>query len=431
MNTNTETLQLQSCAGPEHLDEYWLERLTSFYSQYNPTKISALPNLLTKYKNQELLLITNLVKKYGPEPPSTTTTTPPTPTPSPFTMSIIAAKTADQEAKETADAIAAVTEAVTTTTCKPHPQILQSDGVPNLSTTYFSLHNIIDLATGLGASSTASSTATTTFSTKNIAPTVDYIHYMTRGENDLNWGCCYRCLQMMLQQHFKTTNEHIVAASVTTSTSTSTTSTTPQIPTILQIQQMLITLQRMQPNKLGSTSWIEPPDCAAVLEHIYNIPSTQHLLVDIGTNNTSSALLALQQFWDTMDHHFSTKGPQTPIVCDDVTYAYVVAGVAVATAPVPNLPLTEACDTSKNDLLTKAWVLLFDPHSYEHVATKDYVDGTAFQYESRSPANKIVPGGARWVPYLSLFWNRKKWMVTMPQVQPGQQEQQEGETKDV
>ena len=107
MNTNTETLQLQSCAGPEHLDEYWLERLTSFYSQYNPTKISALPNLLTKYKNHELLMITKLVNKYGPEPPPTTLTTSPTPAPSPFTMSIIAAKTADQEAKETADAIAA------------------------------------------------------------------------------------------------------------------------------------------------------------------------------------------------------------------------------------------------------------------------------------------------------------------------------------
>ena len=135
-----------------------------------------------------------------------------------------------------------------------------------------------------------------------------------------------------------------------------------------------------------------------------------------------------------MDQHFSTTGSQTPIVCDDVTYAYVVAGVAVATAPAPNLPLNcrEACDTSrKNDLLTKAWVLLFDPHSYQHVATKDYELGTAFQYESRSPANKIVPGGARWVPYLSLFWNRNKWMVTMPQVQPGQQEQQDGETKDV
>ena len=106
------------------------------------------------------------------------------------------------------------------------------------------------------------------------------------------------------------------------------------------------------------------------------------------------------------------------MVCDDVTYAYVVAGVAIAATAVEKLPVEwGSCveDPAARELLSKAWVLLFDPHSCGHVVLEDYVAGTAARFASRSPANKIVPGGARWVPCVPLLWHRARWMVTMPQ----------------
>lgn len=44
------------------------ERLTAFYNQYQPDKISDVPSLLEKYAGKEDKLFLALVKKYGPEP---------------------------------------------------------------------------------------------------------------------------------------------------------------------------------------------------------------------------------------------------------------------------------------------------------------------------------------------------------------------------
>jgi density-regulated protein DRP1 len=45
-----------------------IERLTKFYEQYVPEKISDVPSLLEKYAGKEDKLFLALVKKYGPEP---------------------------------------------------------------------------------------------------------------------------------------------------------------------------------------------------------------------------------------------------------------------------------------------------------------------------------------------------------------------------
>ena len=55
---------------PERPSEPWTveERLTKFYEEYVPEKVSDVPSLLEKYAGKEDKLFMALVKKYGPEP---------------------------------------------------------------------------------------------------------------------------------------------------------------------------------------------------------------------------------------------------------------------------------------------------------------------------------------------------------------------------
>lgn len=57
-------------AAPERPSEPWTteERLTKFYEEYVPEKVSDVPSLLEKYAGKEEKLFMALVKKYGPEP---------------------------------------------------------------------------------------------------------------------------------------------------------------------------------------------------------------------------------------------------------------------------------------------------------------------------------------------------------------------------
>lgn len=54
----------------EKPDHPWTleERLTAFYNEYVPEKVSSIPSLLEKYAGKEEKLFEALVKKYGPEP---------------------------------------------------------------------------------------------------------------------------------------------------------------------------------------------------------------------------------------------------------------------------------------------------------------------------------------------------------------------------
>ncbi len=56
--------------GLERPSEPWTteERLTKFYEEYVPEKVSDVPSLLEKYAGKEDKLFAALVKKYGPEP---------------------------------------------------------------------------------------------------------------------------------------------------------------------------------------------------------------------------------------------------------------------------------------------------------------------------------------------------------------------------
>ena len=379
-------------------DTYWTERLTLFYTHYNPAKISEVAKLLEKYHGSELLLLKKLVQKYGKEPTSLPNDDDDDDEGDPLTMNIVEAISAQEEEDNVAAAIAASLQQQQQQRISP-PPLLESNGVPNLITGYFVKIDEICLETGLGRR--LSSTTTTMFERKLLAFDADYIHYMTRGDRDLDWGCCYRCLQMILSQTHRN-DPHF------------------SFPSIVDIQKKLVALGRMEPKKVGSNCWIEPPDCAAVLEEVYHVSTIQRTLLH-NNDDDSQQQLQLGEFLNDMLEHFADEGPRTPIVCDDVTYAYVVAGVAISNDDAINSLLPDSYNTTNNnnDLISRAWILLFDPHSYEHVKMKDYVEGSASRYESRSPANKIVKGGARWVPFVSLFWNRSKWMVAMPQQQGG------------
>ena len=52
----------------EALTKMYEERLTAFYTKYEPSKVGSVATLLTKYKGKEENLLAAMVKKYGPEP---------------------------------------------------------------------------------------------------------------------------------------------------------------------------------------------------------------------------------------------------------------------------------------------------------------------------------------------------------------------------
>ena len=164
-------------------DTYWTERLTLFYTHYNPAKISEVAKLLEKYHGSELLLLKKLVQKYGKEPTSLPNDDDDDDEGDPLTMNIVEAISAQEEEDNVAAAIAASLQQQQQQRISP-PPLLESNGVPNLITGYFVKIDEICLETGLGRR--LSSTTTTMFERKLLAFDADYIHYMTRGDRDLD-----------------------------------------------------------------------------------------------------------------------------------------------------------------------------------------------------------------------------------------------------
>ena len=64
-----------------------------------------------------------------------------------------------------------------------------------------------------------------------------------------------------------------------------------------------------------------------------------------GDDDDSQQQLQLGTFLNDMLAHFADEGPRTPIVCDDVTYAYVVAGVAISNDDAINSLLPDGFET--------------------------------------------------------------------------------------
>jgi hypothetical protein len=323
-------------------------------------------------------------------------------------------------------------------------------GLPDLVNRYFRDVEWIDPTTGLGAAAPGAAAETPTLvrlADRRLAGprSVHFVHYTCHDENDTDWGCCYRCCQMLAL--------HLLDDDVA-------------LPSIAEIQRRLVALEPASwttstkwtatygEEKIGTSTWIEPPDVAAYLRGVHGLESTECTLRNIGRQGQTAAAATaaaaaavavvpatpppdaaeaendlgaseLAAFWETLLAHFSPDGPQTPIVVDDVTYAYVIAGVAV-TPDVdvlqqqdggPGGDLCPAPPVGAPASMQGAIVLLFDPHSVEHVTLEAFAGGTASRdSRARSPARPR--GCARWVPASAFFWDKSKWMVCLPAAGP-------------
>ena len=160
-------------------------------------------------------------------------------------------------------------------------------------------------------------------------------------------------------------------------------------------------LGRLQRRHIGTCKWIEPPDAAAILR------SGAHLggrVVDcdewaINTHTTNEGMGSLTKaLWQ----HFSAAGSRTPIMCDDITYAYIICGVRL------NFNAKGAQHTE---------ILVFDPHVTHPTSGGD--GGIKIQHFLNGTVNKVFtncsppqpPGCARWCPLKTFFLHSKRYDV--------------------
>ena len=174
-------------------------------------------------------------------------------------------------------------------------------GVARLISRYFGGVDVIDRDTGLGLPPRSTSEdrerlRSVRFRFKSVAADCDFIHYECHGIHDTDWGCCYRCLQMVLANAFRESDSFA-------------------LPSIEDIQRQLVVLGRQTPDKVGTSTWIEPPDCAAVLRGAYGVGADERVLHHIGRENNARGdygIADLTEFWRLLCDHFGDGGPCRP-----------------------------------------------------------------------------------------------------------------------
>ena len=80
-------------------------------------------------------------------------------------------------------------------------------------------------------------------SVQTVAADCDFVTTSAM-ESMIQISCCYRCLQMVLANAFRESDSFA-------------------LPSIEDIQRQLVVPGRQTPDKVGTSTWIEPPDCAA------------------------------------------------------------------------------------------------------------------------------------------------------------------------
>jgi hypothetical protein len=307
--------------------------------------------------------------------------------------------------------------------------------VPALLSQFFSPCDAIDIRTGMPASCTttvAARTAATGGSSRRVthaalAAECSFIHYTCHGEKDAGWGCCYRSLQMCLVE---------AARQGKVDPSGDPTAALAEVPGLREdgqwppciddIQRILVRHGRFEAKDIGSSRWAEPPDCADVLR-AYGV-GVEEMELD-GCAEADLAALEARLF-----AHFGVDGDAMPVVVDDVTCAYAVAGICTVEggAGVGE----EKAETEKEtdvEIGGGAWggdgggdaggdgsaaeetttlVLLFDPHVTGKLDLATFVDGRGPLFKSTAPVQPR--GSARWVPFEGMFWGAQKWMVALP-----------------
>ncbi|KAH3759359.1 ufm1-specific protease 2 [Pelomyxa schiedti] len=153
-----------------------------------------------------------------------------------------------------------------------------------------------------------------TFKHYIIEGSYQYWHYM-HGMDDRGWGCAYRSMQTLCS--WLILNNY----------------TTKSIPSIPEIQQILVDLGDKEPSFAGSHQWIGAVEISMCLQYLYSV-DCKVLHVSSGSN--------VNQYLSQLAMHFQTQG--TPVMIGGGVLAYTLLGV------------------SYDELAGEGQYLILDPH---------------------------------------------------------------------
>lgn len=148
--------------------------------------------------------------------------------------------------------------------------------------------------------------------TKLVSGNYEYYHYLCDGTDDRGWGCGYRTLQTICSwMRINISNE-------------------VQVPSIREIQELLVKIQDKEQSFIGSREWIGSFEVCLVLEELYEIPS-KILHVNKG-DDLKTITKSLVDHFESMgspvmmggDVDCSSKGIMGIHVGDDETFLLVV-----------------------------------------------------------------------------------------------------------
>ncbi|XP_031574803.1 ufm1-specific protease 2-like [Actinia tenebrosa] len=109
-----------------------------------------------------------------------------------------------------------------------------------------------------------------------------YYHYLVDGVNDKGWGCGYRSLQTLCSW-------------VCYALGDQSKNRTHAVPTLREIQQILVTLEDKPSSFLGSKEWIGTYEVFLVMDHLYDV-SSKILHVESGSKVAEKAKEILNHF---------------------------------------------------------------------------------------------------------------------------------------
>jgi hypothetical protein len=154
-----------------------------------------------------------------------------------------------------------------------------------------------------------------------IGSDASYYYYGAAGEADRGWGCAYRCAQMIVSSIVLMPQVCSIAADATVAER-------QHVPSIEGIQRVLAGLDECAfgPDKIGSTTWIEPPDVAAYLLARHRVQSVQS---EVSLSDRPALVALCRELWTHFrDGSSAVDRPSAwtpPVMVDDATFAYCVA----------------------------------------------------------------------------------------------------------
>jgi hypothetical protein len=303
-----------------------------------------------------------------------------------------------------------------------------------------------------------------------VATTTLY-HYGCGIDADFGWGCGYRCCQILLSA---VGWKNIVVAAPVRGTKLSDVprptgaqhgprprprsphspnahldaeATVDVVPEIEALQTILVGLGRGSPNDVGSERWIEPPDVAAILNHLtvdgqqLDGHSTRFASIDYDT----ATAVTRAELAERLRCHFHPNNSTgelngegggavvLPIMIDNGLAAYCICGVSCPPPSSPrSLHATPSSRPSPRPTADqKMFLLRYDPHAVGMATVQDYTNALRLAATSDDATQdhvvQIQHHGVAWMTFDSIFHpdaannvggGLHDWMVLWPTTTP-------------